>query len=436
MGQYFGTDGIRGHVGALITPEFAYALGRAMHVLEGHLVVIGWDTRESSEPLAYALAKGLKEVGKDVLFAGVLPTPGIAYYSGQHNLLAVMITASHNPYTDNGFKIFKNGIKLLKDVEAQVESALVSGKVPPIEQPGKEVDVQPTPFDEYTAFLESHAPITLPFKFGCDFGNGATYKAGNFLFSKLYPRHFQGFSYYPNGTNINEGVGALHPHVLAQRLKDHGLDYGFSFDGDGDRIIMTDASGRIYDGDDMLYLIALDLQSKGQLTGNKVALTVMSNLGIIKALEKRGIEAAVTDVGDANVLAACLKDHIEIGAEASGHVMIPRLLKGGDGLLVATQLMHYLSTQQQSAATILNEVNRYAEVLINVRTTKKEVVKHERVLATIDRIKNELNGDGKVFARASGTEPLVRITVSAPTHEQVDRYSSEIKNLIESLINV
>jgi len=435
MGKYFGTDGIRGKVGDLITPDFANQLGHAMHVLEGNLVVIAYDTRESSLPLAEKLAQGLKEIGKDIIIAGVLPTPGLAYYSLQHKILGVMITASHNPYTDNGFKIFSSGIKLLKDVEAKVEEALIENKPRLSSVIGKPLDVYPTPMQEYLVFLEKKLPDQLPFKFGCDFGNGATYLAGYNLFTKLYPSGFQAFSYHPNGQNINDGVGALHPSFLAQQLKDHGLDYGFSFDGDGDRIIMTDKSGRVYDGDDILYLLASDMQEKGMLTNNKVACTVMSNLGIIKAFEEKGITSVITDVGDSNVLAACLNQNIAIGAEASGHIMIPSLLPGGDGLLIASQLINFLSKSRESAKDILSDVNRYAEILINIKATNKEIAKDKIVLATVERVKSELNGNCKVFVRSSGTEPLLRITVSAPTQAQVDHYALELKTLIESLIS-
>lgn len=434
MARFFGTDGIRGKVGDLVTPAFAYALGRAMHVLVGTRVILAWDTRQSSQQLALELARGLKEVGKDIVLAGIIPTPALAYVTEKHQTLGVMITASHNPYTDNGFKIFDSGIKLLKPIEALVEEQLINFVMPTAIKQGKETLLNPTPKEEYYAFLKQQTPTHISYRFGCDFANGATTYVGRELFADVYSKNFIATQFTPTGTNINASCGALYPTSLVPHLKENHASLGFSFDGDGDRIIMSDASGRIYDGDDILYLLALDLKDKGQLNKNTVVLTVMSNLGVIKALQRQNIDVIITDVGDANVLQACLENGLSIGAEASGHIMLPGILKGGDGLLIATQLLGYVNRKGKSLEVLLSDIHRYAEVLINVRTPHKEVVKHPQVIDLVEHIKQELKGDGKVFVRASGTEPLVRITVSAPTQKDVERYSKQLQLVVESLV--
>lgn len=435
MGQFFGTDGIRGKVGELITPAFAYALGRAMRVLSGDYVVIAWDTRESSKPLADELARGLKEVGKHIILAGVIPTPGLAYYTAQNMFLGVMITASHNPYTDNGFKIFDSGIKLLKPVEQLIEDQLMHNQSDSTTHQGQEIALVPSPNESYLSFLGAISPTSINYRFGCDFANGATYLVGNELFKKLYPDRYFGSQQSPNGQNINAQCGALFPKVLSQQLANNNAAIGFSFDGDGDRIIMSDASGRIYDGDDILYLLALDLKDRGELANDTVVLTVMSNLGVIKALERQQIKVVITDVGDANVLQACLDQHLSIGAEASGHIMLPTILKGGDGLLIATQLLSYINRKGQTVDALLSDITRYAEVLINVKTSHKEVVKAPQLLQLIEEIKAEIKGDGKVFVRASGTEPLIRITVSAASQASVELYSQKLQKMVELLVS-
>ena len=340
MRKYFGTDGIRGIALEKLNSELAFKLGQAIAVVfSPKEVVIGMDTRESSPLLAYAIAHGLNARGVDVIFSGVVSTPMIANYSKVHEMIGVMITASHNPFTDNGIKVFNKGYKTLDEDELKLEAFIDHGTLSNHTY-GKfkySTDIE-------EAYLKIYEPLNLKqsnFNVIFDSAHGANYEISKKLISKVSKSYYQ-IGNRPDGKNINLDCGSTHIESLQEKIKLSSYDIGFSFDGDGDRIIAVDAEGNIYDGDLIIYIISKYLKQNGLLNKDTVVLTKMSNPGLLKALKDQGISYELTDIGDKYVFKALEDNDYTIGGESSGHVILRHLLHSGDGLLVAIYLIKIL----------------------------------------------------------------------------------------------
>jgi phosphoglucosamine mutase len=431
MGKYFGLDGIRGKAYSFLTFELAFSLGKSLIILNQNLLVVGKDTRESGDMLIDAVIQGAKISGIDIINLGVVPTPLLSYISQILDCIGVMITASHNPYQDNGIKVFTSGNKIFLDLEEKIEKVMDEDIILPIpSKVGK--NLPPVlPFDLYLS-LFNDLLIPSNFNIGLDLANGATFKSGKLIFSKI-AKNLVVIGDSPNGQNINLNVGSTHPESLVALVKEQHLDFGFAFDGDGDRVLMVNQDGKIYDGDLLIFVIALYLKSKSLLKDNIVVLTKMSNLGIIKSLKNHGIDVVLTDVGDKFVLNQISDHHYTLGGENSGHIINTLLLNSGDGVLNAAFIVKILREWHTTIDELTKTVIIYPSKLVNLQNIDKSLVNHEEVQTEIKKIKNILGDDGDVLVRASGTEPLVRINVIAPTTELVDESISSIINVFEKL---
>lgn len=431
MIKYFGTDGIRGKAYEFISEHLAYQVGLALQVLANDKLIIGRDTRESGLYLAAKIIEGANEVGIRAYDVGVVSTPMLSYLSKYFDSLGVMITASHNPHTDNGIKIFKAGKKIFSKEEADIEGVL-NGIVPVTKNEIEEANL--IPFDPIDLYLKLFKQIIMRtnMKIGLDFANGATYEIGKIIFSKI-SSNLEFIGDKPNGKNINENVGATNLNALFNLIQEKQLDLGFAFDGDGDRIMVVDSNGNIYDGDLLIYIFAVYLNNQGLLKDNAVVLTRMSNLGILKALREQGINVIWTDVGDKYVLETLETNNLILGGENSGHIINLLLLDTGDGLLNAVYLVKVIVESGKSLEELTRGVILYPNQTYNLKNVNKIMVNHEAVLAKIDLLRKRLGEDGKIIVRASGTEPVIRITVSASTLSEVDEIIDDIvKTILEN----
>jgi phosphoglucosamine mutase len=433
MSTYFGTDGIRGEADTFLTVELAYKVGYSLSKLSVKQVMIGQDTRESSPRLEQAIKKGALDAGINVLSLGVVPTPVLAYMSQEHQCFGVMITASHNPFQDNGIKIFRYGKKLFLEEEAILEAFLH-------EELLKNESITPgivmetlDAFHDYLAIYNSFIRPTLA-RIVLDFANGATYQYGPKLFTSIAKNAII-VGNQPNGLNINLGVGSTHLETIKNIIIDQKLDYGFAFDGDGDRLLMVDHQGQVVDGDKLIYVIACYLKEKSILQHDTVVLTKMSNLGIIKALKDKGISVVTTDVGDKYVIDALDQADYQLGGENSGHVINRRFINTGDGLLNAAFLISIMEETKQNIQELTKAIQFFPDKLVNIRNINKELVHHPLMKKKVAEIAQLLGENGKILVRASGTEPLVRISCSAPTMEQVDTFISTLVELFNKLIS-
>lgn len=429
MAKYFGTDGIRGRFGLELTPALAFKVGQSIKsVLQSERLVIGMDTRESSTELMYSVVAGAQSAGVDCMLAGVVSTPMISHYSKTKKVTGVMITASHNPYKDNGIKVFHNGNKLSETQELAIEEYIDNfGDLEFVKKgqlfSGEEV------FDLYAELIESLDLNGMDLKIGYDSANGANYLISKAILEQLVQNPIQ-IGNNPDGKNINDGVGSTHLEAITEVVKENNLDVGLSFDGDGDRILVVDQDGDVVDGDLLIYIIASYLKDNGKLNKDTVVLTKMSNLGIIKAFEKKGIKVVLTNVGDKYVLEEINKHGYSIGGENSGHIILRDFINTGDGLLVGAYLLKILSETKKTFKELTSEIHMWPQELVNIRTYNKELLQDERVVAVIDSCLEELGTNGKILVRASGTEPLVRVTISCETQQELDLYMGKIVDVI------
>ncbi|CAB4896239.1 unannotated protein [freshwater metagenome] len=401
-----------------LTTEYVGALGAAVStVLGGDAWLIARDTRESGPALEAALVSGLHAGGRTVMLCGVLPTPALALLSAQRALPAAMITASHNPYADNGVKIFAaGGTKLTDEVERRIEQQLAAAPtLPPVSV--SEPLVIGDAVDQYIAHMLSLFPTggLRGMRLVLDCANGAMSVAAPAVAAALGAEvtviHAE-----PNGTNINAACGATHTASLAAAVLAVGADAGLAFDGDGDRVIAIDNHGHVVDGDRLIALGALQLQAEGRLTGNAVVVTVMSNLGFHRAMRAAGIGVVATSVGDRYVLEALEAGDYAIGGEQSGHVIYRHDATTGDGLLAGLRLLHHVRASQRALADMATDVmTTYPQVLVNVRVANQHPEIAAELAAEIAAAETLLGDDGRVLVRASGTEPLVRVMVEAAT---------------------
>ncbi len=447
--KYFGTDGVRGVANKDLSPELAFRVGRAGgYVLTRHSerkrpqVLVSRDTRISGQMLENALVAGLLSVGIEVLRLGVVTTPGVAYLvRAQEADAGVMITASHNPIQYNGIKYFgSDGFKLSDELEYEIEQILDAS-----------TDDLPRPSDDglgvvedykegalkYTSFLEQTISTELTgLKVVVDAANGATSDFVSNLFADVEV-DFVPINDQPDGLNTNLNCGSTHPEGLQKAVVENQADLGIAFDGDGDRCIAVDAEGNIVDGDKIMYICGKNMDENGRLKKDTVVTTVMSNLGMYKALEAHGMKSVKTKVGDRYVVEEMLKNGYNLGGEQSGHIIFLDHNTTGDGMLTALQLLQVMKLTCKSLAELAADVTTYPQELVNIRVADKQAaMNNDKLQTVIKEVETEMNGDGRVLVRPSGTEPLLRIMAEAPTKELVHDYVMKIAAVAKAELEV
>lgn len=433
MGKYFGTDGIRGKYNDELTDSLAFKVGQSLKAVLGTTrLVVGMDTRESSSPLLFSIIGGAQSVGIAVMNAGTLSTPLISFYSKKKKITGIMITASHNPYYDNGIKIFQNGNKLTEKQESEIERFIdehVEHKVSRLGElySGEEV------IDLYLDQIELLDLYHVTRSIGFDSANGANYKLALGIFRELCDHYIQ-IGESPNGVNINDGVGSTHMESITALVNAHKLDIGFSFDGDGDRVLVIDRNGKEFDGDKLIYIIANYFKDRKVLKKDTVVLTVMSNLGIIKAFERKGIHVVLTNVGDKYIQDELNMQDYSIGGENSGHIILHDYINTGDGLFAALFILKILDETGKTLEELTSDITMWPQKMVNIPTNNKKILEHASVKACVKDVKAALGNNGKVLVRASGTEPLVRVTISCETEAEVDKYMNLITSTIKTAL--
>ncbi|KRM92503.1 phosphoglucosamine mutase [Fructilactobacillus florum] len=445
--KYFGTDGIRGIANQDLTPELAFRAGRTggyaltKRSATDHQprVLVSRDTRISGQMLEDALVAGLLSVGIEVIRLGIITTPGVAYLVRDQNADAgVMITASHNPAKYNGIKFFGgDGYKLSDEIEADIEAMLESptDDLPRPAATGLGVaDNYTEAGQKYLHFLAQTIPDNLKgLKVCVDAANGAA----SALVPRLYADvdlDFTTNATTPDGININQQVGSTHPEQLQKQVVAEGAQLGIAFDGDGDRCIAVDEQGNLVDGDQIMYICGKYFDDHGRLKQDTIVTTVMSNLGMYKAMEAHGLQSVKTKVGDRYVVEAMKADGYNLGGEQSGHIVFLDFNTTGDGMLTSLQLMSIMKETGKSLSELAAEVQKYPQSLVNVTVTDKEqALHHPEVQQAIDQVETEMNGNGRVLVRPSGTEPLLRVMVEAPTQEESQRYAEKIAQVVKQL---
>jgi len=427
--KLFGTDGVRGEAGTFLTAELATRLGRAAAAsleAERPQVLIVRDTRESGPMLEAALAAGIAAAGGDALLGGVLPTPAAAILVKRLGLdLAAVVSASHNPYRDNGIKFFSaRGTKLDDEAEARIES-LIDADLPAAD-PGRVRELNGG-LEDYLRALQSAFSLDLSgLRVMLDCANGATFRAAPAIFERLGAT-VETIGAEPDGRNINDGCGSTHLDRIAGAISRSEATIGFAFDGDGDRVLAVDGNGRSHDGDELIALIARGMASRDELGGG-VAVTVMSNYGFHQAMAELGLEVAITQVGDRYVLDELRGRDWALGGEQSGHIIDTRFVATGDGIAAALATMRELGDGDLAA---VGPMEKLPQTLVNVEVADREALKGaEAVWQAVEREAEALEGRGRVLLRPSGTEPLVRVMVEAPTAEEADAVCERLVNLV------
>ncbi|ALN77031.1 MULTISPECIES: phosphoglucosamine mutase [Staphylococcus] len=445
MGKYFGTDGVRGVANQELTPELAFKLGRYGGYVLAHnqhkdhpRVLVGKDTRVSGEMLENALIAGLVSIGAEVMRLGVISTPGVAYLTREMGAeLGVMISASHNPVADNGIKFFgSDGFKLSDDQENEIES-LLDQDHPDLPRPTGNQIVHTSDYFEgaqkYLSYLKSTVDVNLEgLKIALDGAHGSTASLAPFLFGDLEADTVT-MGCNPDGYNINDGVGSTHPEALAEKVRETEADFGLAFDGDGDRLIAVDEYGNIVDGDQIMFIIGQEMAKNHELNDNMIVSTVMSNLGFYKALENEGIASNKTKVGDRYVVEEMRRGNYNLGGEQSGHIVMMDYNTTGDGLLTGIQLAAVVKRSGKSLSELAAQMKKYPQSLVNVRVSDKHGVEQNAdVKAVMQEVESEMNGEGRILVRPSGTEPLVRVMVEAKTDEDAERFAKTIADVVEA----
>ena len=435
MGKYFGTDGFRGEANVDLTVEHAYKVGRYLGYYYGKQhedgkahVVIGKDTRLSSYMFEYSLVAGLTASGADVYLMHVTPTPSVSYIvrTGDFDC-GIMISASHNPYYDNGIKVINGqGYKLEAAIENEIEQ-YIDGELGEIPFAKKDSIGKTTDYtmgrNRYIGYLLTIP--TRPFKgmrIGLDCANGASYLVAKSVYDALGAKTYV-INNEPNGTNINTDCGSTHIEKLQAFVKEKGLDVGFAFDGDADRCLAVDDKGEIVDGDKILYVCGRYLKDKGELNNNTIVTTIMSNLGLYKALDKKGINYEKTAVGDKYVFENMMEHGHSIGGEQSGHIIFSKYASTGDGILTSLKMMEVMMARKQKMSQLCEGLSIYPQVLQNVRVADKaEALANPEVQAAVDQVTAELGDTGRILVRESGTEPVIRVMVEAESEEICQKY--------------
>lgn len=442
MGKYFGTDGFRGEANVNLTVEHAYKVGRYLGWYYSKnkraKIVIGKDTRRSSYMFEYSLVAGLTASGADVYLLHVTTTPSVSYVVRSEDFDAgIMISASHNPFYDNGIKIINsNGSKLEADVEKLIEDYIdgISGEIPLAtkENIGRTIDYS-MGRNRYIGYL-----MTIPtrsfknFRVGLDLANGSASAIAKSVFDALGAKTYV-INNDPDGLNINTNCGSTHIEVLQQFVRENGLDVGFAYDGDADRCIAVDEFGRVVDGDLILYVCGSYMKEHNELVNNTIVTTIMSNLGLYKALDEIGIDYEKTAVGDKYVYENMVNNGHCIGGEQSGHIIFSKHATTGDGILTSLKVMETMVEKKKTLAQLIEPVTIYPQLLKNVKVrSKKEAREDEDVQAAVDKVTKELGDNGRILLRESGTEPVIRVMVEASSDAVCQKYVNEVIDVIKA----
>ena len=448
MGKLFGTDGIRGKAGEYpMTEEMAVRVGRAGALTfkrpgKPSKIIVGRDTRLSGPMLESALVSGICSVGVDTRLAGVIPTPGVAFLASLLKADAgVVISASHNPYYDNGIKIFNgSGYKLSDQKEAKIEERVIDISSAIQDQPAPKagrVSIEGEMLKYYSLFLKNTLPSHLSFKgfkIVLDCANGASCPIAPDLFSELGAQ-VEALATEPDGKNINDGCGSEHPEALIERVLKIKADLGLAFDGDGDRLIAVDEKGHVLSGDQILAICAKDLKQKGRLKNDLAVSTVMSNMGLGAALKNMGIRHETSKVGDRYVMEKMIASGAILGGEDSGHMIFANEHTSGDGILTALKLIEAMQSGNENLSVLRKVMTVFPQMLINVEVhTKPDINTVPAIAGAIKSVESELGERGRVLVRYSGTQPLCRVMVEGPSAAETQRYCKQLSDLIEDKI--
>ena len=446
MRKYFGTDGIRGIAGESLTADLSFKVGKALGKLlteekEHPKVVIGRDTRISCDMIEHALTAGLTSTGVNVMTVGTIPTPAIAYLTKTIETdSGIMISASHNPYQDNGIKIFgPDGFKLTDEQELEIESLIDNSekiKNASFEKIGKVYGGNELTQKYIQHIKQSITGDLSDIKIALDCANGATTGVAPFIFGDL-EADIETIGCQPNGVNINDNVGSTKIETISEFVKENNVDVGFAFDGDGDRVLAVDANGNIVDGDKIMFILAKHLKEQGELKDNMVVSTVMSNIGFYKAIEENGLQSVKTAVGDRYVVEEMRKNDYSLGGEQSGHIVLMNYATTGDGILTAVKLANIIKTSGKSLEELASEVSIYPQKLVNIKVVdKKTAMEDAEILAECEKVEKELEGNGRILLRASGTENLIRVMVEASSDELTDKYCEQVAKIVREKFEV
>jgi phosphoglucosamine mutase len=439
--NYFGTDGIRGVAGRHpMTADFAFKTGVATVEALKHSsvprphILIGQDTRRSGEMLAQALSSGILSRGGDVTFLGIIPTPGVSHLTrtlGAH--AGVVISASHNPFADNGIKLFnRDGEKLNDVVEADIEAQLEGAHSELPEVTGADIGTSQRyrrDADHYVKFLLENAPYLDGLRVGIDCANGASYQLAPRIFQKIGAR-LDVINAFPDGVNINVQCGSTHPEAMQLRVRELALEVGITFDGDADRALLIDKKGRLVTGDHILAICAL---VRGEKT---IVATLMTNLGIERYLAEKGIALLRTQVGDRYVHEALMNHKLKLGGEQSGHILFLDKAPTGDGILTALQTLSAVRKSGKALDHWLDEISLYPQTLVNVRVKpelRQTLQHHPQVQSALQEAERTLGEDGRINLRPSGTEPLIRVMVEGPRQEEIERIAQQVAAVVETV---
>ena len=446
MRKYFGTDGIRGIAGESLTADLSFKVGKALGKLltekkEHPKVVIGRDTRISCDMIEHALTAGLTSTGVNVMTVGTIPTPAIAYLTKTIETdSGIMISASHNPYQDNGIKIFgPDGFKLTDEQELEIESLIDNSeqiKNASFEKIGKLYGGSELSQKYVQHIKQSISGDLSNIKIALDCANGATTSVAPYIFGDL-EADIETIGCQPNGININDNVGSTKIDTISAFVKENNVDVGFAFDGDGDRVLAVDANGNIVDGDKIMFILAKHLKEQGELKDNMVVSTVMSNIGFYKAIEENGLQSVKTAVGDRYVVEEMRNNNYSLGGEQSGHIILMNYATTGDGILTAVKLANIIKSTGKSLEELASEVSIYPQKLVNIKVIdKKAAMEDSEILAECEKVEKELEGNGRILLRASGTENLIRVMVEASSDELTDKYCEQVAKIVREKFEV
>ena len=441
MGKYFGTDGFRGEANVKLTVEHAFKVGRYLGWYFGQehkaRIVIGKDTRRSSYMFEYALAAGLTASGADAYLLHVTTTPSVSYVTRTEDFdCGIMISASHNPYYDNGIKLINSkGHKIEAEVEEKIE-AYIDGETEELplaqrENIGRTIDYA-AGRNRYIGHLISLATRSFKeMRVGLDCSNGSASSIAKSVFDALGAKTYV-INNVPNGTNINTECGSTHIHVLQEYVRENKLDVGFAYDGDADRCIAVDENGNVVDGDLILYVCGKYLKERGQLNGDTIVTTIMSNLGLYKACDKIGMKYEKTKVGDKYVYENMVQNNYMLGGEQSGHIIFAKHATTGDGILTSLMIMEVIMETKQTLGKLAEEVTIYPQLLKNVRVADKKTARENpEVVKAVAAVAEALGENGRILVRESGTEPVIRVMVEAESQEICEKYVDDVINVMK-----
>lgn len=449
MGRLFGTDGARGIANSELTCELAMNIGRAAATVlidsthRRPKILIGKDTRLSSDMLEGALTAGLCSVGADVVKLGVVPTPAVAFLVGKYKADAgIMISASHNPHEFNGIKIFSgDGYKLPDELEEEIEAIILDGVKKIETKVGSEIGRVEYASNATRDYI-NHVKTTVPFslkgmKLAIDCSNGSASTTAEELFTELGAECHMLFD-KPNGTNINYECGSTHMEKLMQYVKENDFDAGVAFDGDADRCLMVDEKGYLVDGDFVMAICAADLKSRGKLAKNAVVGTIMTNMGFNRFCNENDMNFVSTKVGDRYVLECMLREGYNFGGEQSGHVIFLDFATTGDGQMTAAQLLSLLNRRSAKLSSIATLMSRYPQVMVNVKISPDGKIKFytdTTIKNKIEEVKKKLADKGRIVVRASGTEPLIRVMLEGEDYSEIEKMANEVADVIKQRLS-